>query len=117
MASLQREEPTKLDLNIEDDVAGFLGILMEHQEDGSIELKQAGLIDRILAVMGLKDSEEKSTPADAKPIGKDENGTQCSETWSYPSVIGMLMYLASNSRPDIAYAVHSSARFSHSSLK
>jgi Reverse transcriptase (RNA-dependent DNA polymerase) len=114
IASLQQEEPTKLDLNIEDDVAGFLGILMECQEDGSIELKQAGLIDRILAIMGLEDSKEKSTPADAKPIGKDENVAQCSKTWSYPSVVGMLMYLASNSRPDIAYAVHSSARFSHS---
>jgi hypothetical protein len=87
---------------------------MEHQEDGSIELKQSGLIDRILAVMGLEDSKEKSTPAEAKLIGKDENGMQCAETPSYPSVVGMMMYLASNSRPDIAYAVHSCARFSHS---
>jgi hypothetical protein len=29
IASQQREEPMKLDLNIEDDAAGFLGILME----------------------------------------------------------------------------------------
>jgi hypothetical protein len=73
IASLQREEPTKLDLSIEDDVAGFLGILMECQEDGSIELKQS-LIDCILAIMGLEDSKEKSTPAEAKLVGKDKNG-------------------------------------------
>ena len=111
--SLQRDEPTKLSLNIEDDVAGFLGILLERQEDGSIEMKQTGLIDRILAVMNLEDSKEKSTPAEAKALGKDEDGAHCSESWSYRSVVGMMMYLASNSRPDIAYAVHCCARFSH----
>ena len=36
-----------------------------------------------------------------------------SETWSYASVVGMMMYLSTNSRPDIAYAVHQCARFTH----
>jgi len=27
-------------LNVEDNMAGFLGILMEHQEDGSIKLNR-----------------------------------------------------------------------------
>ena len=30
-----------------------------------------------------------------------------------PSVLGMLLYLASNSRPDIAYATHMAARYTH----
>jgi hypothetical protein len=111
--SLQRPEPTKFDLTIEDDVAGFLGILMHKREDGSIELQQTGLIDRILKIMGLTDARERSTPADVKSLGKDENGEPCSEPWSYASVVGMMMYLASNSRPDIAFAVHSCARFTH----
>jgi Reverse transcriptase (RNA-dependent DNA polymerase) len=95
--SLRRAEPTKFDLNIEDDVAGFLGILMSKQQDGSIELLQTGLIDRILKVMGLEESHEKSTPSEVRPLGKDENGEPCSVPWSYASVVGMLMYLASNS--------------------
>jgi hypothetical protein len=82
-------------------------------EDGLIELLQTGLIDRILKVMGLEESHVKSTPSEVKPLGKDEAGDTCSEPWSYPSVVGMLMYLASNSCPDIAYAVHSCARFTH----
>jgi hypothetical protein len=36
-----------------------------------------------------------------------------SEPWSYASVVGMMMYLASNSRPDIAFAVHQCTRFTH----
>ena len=36
------------------------------------------------------------------------------EKWSYSSVVGMLLYLASNSRPDIAFATHQCARFTHS---
>ena len=111
--SLRRPEPTTFDLNIENDVAGFLGILIEKQPDGSIELKQTGLIDRILKVMGLEDSSPKSTPSETKGLGKDEKGEPCSEPWSYSSVVGMMMYLSSNSRPDIAYAVHSCARFTH----
>ena len=112
---MQKPQPdkNKFMLNIESDVAGFLGILMKKHEDGSIELLQEGLIKRILKVTGLEDSTGKTTPAEAKPLMKDKNGQPCAETWSYPSVIGMLMYLATNSRPDIAFAVNQCARFTH----
>jgi len=112
--SLRNEDkPIRFQLNEEDDVAGFLGILMNKRDDGSLELLQTGLIDRILRVMGLEDSGTRPTPADIKPLGKDENGEPCSETWSYASVVGMMMYLSSNSRPEIAFAVHQCARFTH----
>ena len=35
------------------------------------------------------------------------------ERWSYASVVGMLLYLAKNSRPEIAFALHQCARFTH----
>ena len=110
---LQQPNPTAFKLKVESDVAGFLGILMKKQNDGSIELLQTGLIDRILKVTGLEDSSLKWTPAETTPLGKDPNGSMCVERWSYASVVGMMMYLASNSRPDIAFAVHQCARFAH----
>ena len=111
--SLKKPEPDSFLVEVEDDVAGFLGILMDKHEDGSIELKQEGLIKRILKVMNLEEASAKDTPADTKPLGKDEKGPDCQELWSYGSVVGMMMYLASNSRPDIAFAVHQCARFTH----
>ena len=87
---------------VEDDVAGFLGILMVKQEDGGIEFKQEGLIKRILKVMNLEESKLKHISADTTPLGKDVDGASCQESWSYGSVVGMMMYLAQNSQPDIA---------------
>ena len=40
------------------------------------------------------------------PLGKDTDAAAFSEPWNYPTVMGMLMFLANNSWPDIAYAVH-----------
>lgn len=82
---------------------------MLKKDDGLIELIQTGLIDCILKVMGLEDSHVKLTPSETKALGKDDAGEPCSEPWSYASVVSMMMYFASNSRPDIAYAVHSCA--------
>ena len=109
---LRASKPTSFSLAEESDVAGFLGILMNKTEEGT-ELKQTGLIDRILISLGLEDSSPKKTPAEKIPLGKDEDGQQRQEGWNYRSVIGMMMYLATNSRPDIAFAVNQCCRFAN----
>ena len=40
-------------LEQEDDAAGFLGVTMTRTEEGHLELKQTGLIDRIVEALGL----------------------------------------------------------------
>ena len=104
---------TEFDLEPEDDVAAFLGIKIEPKENGTIELKQPHLIERILNVTQMNNCHATATPANEKPIGKDEEGEPRIEEWHYGSVIGMLMWLCSNTRPDISYAVHQCARFTH----
>ena len=110
----KRDGPKKFLLNIEDDYAGFLGININKTESG-IELSKSGLIDRILQVLGLDTdlTTIRTEPASTTPLGKETTGAPRKETWSYSSVIGMMLYLASNSRPDIAFAVHQCARFNH----
>ena len=55
-----------------------------------------------------------STKVEA-PLVTDENGSECNIycPYSYVYVIGMMLYLASNKRPYISFAVHQSARFTH----
>ena len=46
-------------------------------------------------------------------LGKDAVGDQQEESWNYVSVIGILLYLSSNFRPDITFAVHQASQFMH----
>jgi hypothetical protein len=100
-------------LEQEDDAAGYLGVKMTKTEDGHIEMKQTGLIDRIVEALGLdsKLSTSKWTPAEATPLTRDEDGEPPQGSFSYSSVVGMLLYLSGHSRPDIAYAVNCCARY------
>ena len=46
-------------------------------------------------------------------MGKEVTELESNEQWSYVSVVGMLLYLAVNSHPEIAYAIHQCAHFMH----
>ena len=76
-------------------------------------MTQTGLIDRIFSVMSMESVNHNFTPAAKEPLHKDLNGEPCCEEWNYRSIVGMMLYLAKSSHPDIAYAVHQCTRFSH----
>ena len=97
----------------EGDVAAFLGIQFKHLSGREIEMQQIGLIERVLKATGLQDCNPDKMPASQKPHGTDKDGLEFVEQWSYSSVVGMLLYLAANSHPEIAYVVHQCARFTH----
>jgi Reverse transcriptase (RNA-dependent DNA polymerase) len=91
----------------------FLGIKLErNQHEGTIELTQKGLIHKIISVTGLESCKPNATPASQLALGRDDDGEPMDETWGYSSVIGMLLYLSTNTRPDISFAVSQAARFS-----
>ena len=107
------KDDRKMDLTVEsNDVSAFLGIQFT-RHGSTIELKQLGLIDKVIQDTGMEDANSISTPAEPKALGKDTHGQPFVENWNYRSVVGKLLYLAGNSRPDIAFAVHQAARFSH----
>jgi len=47
-------------------------------------------------------------------LGSDPDGETMREAWLYSSIVGMLLYLSTNTRPDIAFAVSQVAHFNHS---
>jgi hypothetical protein len=91
-------------------MAGFLGVAITTDKYGAKTLSQTGLIDRIMRMTDLLEASGKATPAAYGALGKDIHGEPRIELWNYRAVIGMMLYLASNSRPDIAFAVNQCAR-------
>ena len=57
----------------------------------------------------MADCNGSTTPATIEPLHTDKHGAPFDEPWQYDSIIGMLMYLTSNTHPYTAYAVHQAA--------
>ena len=101
-------------LSIDDTLESYLGIKFEKLEDGSFNMTQPALIDKIIEATGMQSCNKSPTPAAPnQPLAKDPDGAPFDEDWSYPSLVGMLMYLTTNTRPDLCFAVSQVARFTH----
>jgi hypothetical protein len=107
------EQRHTFSLRDEGQINAFLGINIRQISPNEFELTQTGLIDKVLAATNLSNCNGCDTPTLSQPLCADLGGPPFGETWRYDSIIGMLMYLSGNSRPDIAYAVHQAARFTH----
>ena len=96
----------------------FLGIkFVKDEVTNAITLTQKGLIQKIINATGLQDCNPNHTPALQACLGIDPEGEPMDEAWNYRSIVGMLLYLSTNTRPDITFAVSQVARFSHSPKK
>jgi hypothetical protein len=106
------------DLDIEDDFNSYLGIGIEEFPDGSRHMTQKGLIRKILNTTKMTNCNPNWFPASQVALGSDPDGEPYDqEMFSYSSVVGMLLYLSNNTRPDITFAVSQVARFTHSPKK
>ena len=91
----------------------FLGIKFNKLDNGDIECTQKGLIQKILKTANMTDCNPNHTPTLTTSLGKHPEAPSMKEEWSYRSIVGMLLYLSTNTRPDITFAVSQVARFSH----
>ena len=63
-----------VNLEKEDDAAGFLGVTLGHDEaTGLVEMKQVGLSNSVLEILRLYDgmTKNKFTPSGSSPLVKD----------------------------------------------
>ena len=80
---------------------------------------QPFLIDGLLQFLGLcnnsfeTDANSLSTPAAKGLLHRNLAGKPCKYKWKYRTAVGMLSYLQNSTRPEIAMAVHQTARFSN----
>ena len=88
-----------------------LGIVCE-QRTGCIKLNQRPYIDNLVRRFGLDKACGVSTPADACVKLVAEDGiSQPADPRLFQQIVGSLQYAAGGTRPDIAYAVSSVAKF------
>lgn len=80
----------------------YLGLQIEYDSE-SIKINQRNYILSLLDKFNMKDCKTVDTPLVKKNMEKRTDG-QVEESYPYQNLIGGLMYLAVNSRPDIAYA-------------
>jgi hypothetical protein len=104
------------DLTEEGELSAFLGIQVQREESETgprFTLTQPGLTARIIDALGLTGANPSWTPTTQESLGSGLDDDLSTETWNYRSIVGMLLYLSNNTRPDIAFAVHQCARFTH----
>ena len=104
-------------LRDEGQVGDFLGIRIEKLGERTFHLTQTGLTNKVLKAASMEDCNPVLTPSSIVPLAIDKDGDVFEEDWEYATIVGMLMYLAKNSRPNIAYAIRQCARFTHAPRK
>ena len=103
-----------VDLEQEDDAAGFVGITLGCNEATCLmEMKQVGLINVFLETLGLDDgiTKNKFTPSGSSPLVKDADGLSACGSFRCCSMVGMLIYLSGRTLPDISYLVNCCASY------
>ena len=75
-------------------------------------MTQSGLVKKILKTTEMVDCNPNWTPTTKTALGSDPEGEPFDQhPFNYASVVGMLLYLSNNTRPDITFAVSQVARF------
>lgn len=91
----------------------FLGVkVVQESLTGVSWIGQPSYTEKILQQYKMHDCKAVSTPVnpDLKLIAAEDSNDVCNQQM-HQAVVGSLLYLATKSRPDIAYAVSSVARF------
>ena len=74
-------------------------------------MTQPGLIKKVIEATGMELCSANKTSTTQTVLGSDPEGSPIKETWKYSSVVRMLLYLSTNTRPDIVFAVSQVAHF------
>ena len=75
-------------------------------------MHQKGLIKKLLAATNMEDCNGNWTPAAQAALGSDKDRELFdNEPWKYSSITGALLYLSTNTHPDITFAVSQVCHF------
>ena len=104
-------EKAELAFSEDTDFASYLGVLIEHLDDGSKKLSQPGLTKQLLEMMGMQDCNPARTPI-STPLFDHKDSKPHDGSFNCRSALGMLMCLGNNARPECAFAINTCAQHS-----
>jgi hypothetical protein len=92
-------------------LTSYLGVEVE-QTSERITIRQGKYAREILAKLGYQEAHSVGNPMEVNarlaPLGSDESSDT---SFPYREAVGMLMYLATSTRPDLAFALGQLSRF------
>src|SRR3954469_25282344 len=88
----------------------IMNIKLLRDDDGGITLLQSHYVEKVLSHFGYSDFKFSPTPYDPSVLLR-KNRENARDQLKYSQIIGSLMYLASATRPDIAFVVIKLNRF------
>lgn len=111
---VKRDLSSKFDIKDLGKLSYFLGIsIIQNQEERKTWMGQPAYTEKLLTKMGMHDCKPVKTPVEpGSHLVKGTEKDTAVDRELYQSLVGSLMYLATCTRPDIAYAVGTLARFS-----
>ena len=83
-------------LTQEGNFSEFLGIKFNHLDNRDIECTQKGLIKKILEAAQMTECHANFLPTATTALGKYPDDPPFDENWSYRSIVGMMLYLSTN---------------------
>ncbi len=91
----------------------FLGVqVVQNHENGTVWIGQPTFTEAVLQKYGMNEAKQVKTPAIVNcKLLKASEECELVDQGLYQSAVGSLLYLATRSRPDIAFAVNNVARF------
>jgi hypothetical protein len=117
-AFIKRLKQKGFELTKDEAFSEYLGInFVRDNKRKTITMTQPGLIKKVIAATGMEDCNPNYVPAASATLGSDPDGEPADEKWGYSSIVGMLLYLSTNTRPDIAFSVSQVARYSSAPKK
>ena len=92
-------------------VSYFLGLEILRNKDGSITVSQEKYAHEVLARFNMTDCKTKTTPMEVGQALSRDEGELFEDGTLYRELVGSLMYLACNTRPDLAHSMSVLSRF------
>ena len=117
MEEIKRKLAEKFDIKDLGELKYFLGVNIK-VNNGSVWIGQPLYVEKLLKKYGMENAKAIRTPVDiGNKLVKADTNSEMIDPVLYQSAVGSLLYLSTKTRPDIAYAVNSVARFSSQPTK